>query len=100
MLTRGSPEDPAVPHMVDSNGARDFFTQVFGKLYLEYLLKFEQCSCTSGAQFLPSFVRDLFLTSSRHPGQERPRQYSQADRKVDSRRLACVFLAQCRLLLC
>lgn len=46
MFTRSNAEDTAVPHIVDSDDARAFFQQVFGKSFLEFLLKFEQWSCT------------------------------------------------------
>ncbi|KAJ6532934.1 hypothetical protein DFH09DRAFT_1092676 [Mycena vulgaris] len=50
MFTRGTPEDPAVPHIVDSDDARGFFQQVYGKSFLDFLRKFEQWSCTQDTE--------------------------------------------------
>ncbi|KAJ6547647.1 hypothetical protein B0H19DRAFT_1266549 [Mycena capillaripes] len=45
-FTRGDPDDPAVPHIVDSDNARAYFQRVFGKSFIDFLRKFEQWSCT------------------------------------------------------
>jgi hypothetical protein len=41
MFSRGSLDNAAVPHIVDS----DTFQCAFGKSFLDFLLKFEQWSC-------------------------------------------------------
>ncbi|KAJ7737602.1 hypothetical protein DFH07DRAFT_779285 [Mycena maculata] len=46
MFTRSHAEDSAVPNIVDSDNAREFFKQAFGKSFSEYVRKFEQWSCT------------------------------------------------------
>ncbi|KAJ7724934.1 hypothetical protein DFH07DRAFT_971051 [Mycena maculata] len=46
MFTRSHAEDSAVPNIVDSDNAREFFKQVFGKSFSDFVRKFEQWSCT------------------------------------------------------
>ncbi|CAK5263329.1 unnamed protein product [Mycena citricolor] len=40
-LSRGNPEDSALPHMIDSDGAKDFFPEVMDTPAVEALRKFE-----------------------------------------------------------
>ncbi|KAJ7664007.1 hypothetical protein DFH06DRAFT_1324498 [Mycena polygramma] len=46
IFSRGSAEDTAAPHLIDSDGAHAFFQQVFGFSSTDLLRKFEQWSCT------------------------------------------------------
>lgn len=45
MFSRSHIQDMAVPHIVDSDNARAFFQQTFGKSHMQFLMKFEQWSC-------------------------------------------------------
>ncbi|KAJ6512713.1 hypothetical protein C8R45DRAFT_1087847 [Mycena sanguinolenta] len=49
MFMRGNPDDPNVPHFVDSDKARLFFRQTFNMDMLDVLRKFEQWSCNRDA---------------------------------------------------
>ncbi|KAJ7840352.1 hypothetical protein B0H13DRAFT_2366289 [Mycena leptocephala] len=50
IFSRGSPEDPAAPHIVDSDDARQFFQRSFGKSFVDFVLKFEHWSCTQDTE--------------------------------------------------
>ncbi|KAJ6593721.1 hypothetical protein B0H19DRAFT_1246458 [Mycena capillaripes] len=46
LFTRGHPDDPSVPHVVDSDETRAFFQEAFGCSVLDVLRKLELWSCT------------------------------------------------------
>ncbi|KAJ7832583.1 hypothetical protein B0H13DRAFT_2370875 [Mycena leptocephala] len=50
IFSRGSPEDPAAPHIIDSDDARQFFQRSFGKSFVDFVLKFEHWSCTQDTE--------------------------------------------------
>ncbi|KAJ6569174.1 hypothetical protein B0H19DRAFT_1256834 [Mycena capillaripes] len=49
-FTCGDPDDPAVPHIVDSDNSRAYFQRVFGKSFIDFLRKFEQWSCVQDTE--------------------------------------------------
>jgi Fe2+ transport system protein B len=46
LFTRGHPDDPSVPHVVDSDETRSFFQEALGVSVLDILRLLEQWSCT------------------------------------------------------
>ncbi|KAJ7854346.1 hypothetical protein B0H13DRAFT_1903722 [Mycena leptocephala] len=46
LFTRGHPDDPSVPHVVDSDETRSFFQEALGVSVLDVLRLLEQWSCT------------------------------------------------------
>ncbi|KAJ7826158.1 hypothetical protein B0H13DRAFT_2121348, partial [Mycena leptocephala] len=46
LFTRGHPDDPSVPHIVDSDETRNFFQEALGLPVLDVLRLLEQWSCT------------------------------------------------------
>ncbi|KAJ6582176.1 hypothetical protein B0H19DRAFT_1252300 [Mycena capillaripes] len=49
-FTCSDPDDPAVPHIVDSNNVCAYFQQVFRKSFIDFLRKFEQWSCVQDTE--------------------------------------------------
>ncbi|KAK7046965.1 hypothetical protein R3P38DRAFT_2507494, partial [Favolaschia claudopus] len=46
MFSRGHPDDPSYPYIVDSDNSRRFFKEVMKQSYSDVVRKFEQWSCT------------------------------------------------------
>ncbi|KAJ7728832.1 hypothetical protein DFH07DRAFT_782120 [Mycena maculata] len=90
MFTRSHAEDSAVPNIVDSDNAREFFKQAFGKSFSEYVRKFEQWSCTLDKDIEGPIQMMIAETMSK---------VSQADRPANSRRLECVLSPYARICL-
>jgi hypothetical protein len=64
IFSRGSPDDPAAPHIVDSDNARQFFQRSFGKSFVDFVLKFEHWSCTEDTGALLRMLKAPQLTTS------------------------------------
>ncbi|KAJ7919779.1 hypothetical protein B0H13DRAFT_1605887, partial [Mycena leptocephala] len=64
IFSRGSPDDSAAPHIVDSDNARQFFQRSFGKSFVDFVLKFEHWSCTEDTGALLRMLKAPQLTTS------------------------------------